>query len=211
MINSKTNGGKAFEACWKNSYAKLPIYYLRLKDAAKWQRGEGSTFTPENPFDSLQYKSPFIWLLELKSTQGTGISFNPKKPYEKPENKKTQVMIKSNQVKELMKAVEVHGVIGGFVVNFRERETKTKCFPNVTYFIHINDFIKFAESNDKSSLSREDCELLGIKVKSKLLKTNYKYDIDGFSLESPKFYLHRGYINKESLIQTRDWINELIR
>lgn len=211
VSKSKTKAGKTFEENWKDSYSKLPIFYLRLKDAAKWNRGEQSSFTPENPFDSFQFQMPFIWLFELKSTSGSSISFYPNTPDEKPEGTNSQVMIKPNQVKSLLESSEVDGVIAGFVMNFRSRETKTLKFDNETYFIHINDFMKFAKVSGKSGMNREDCSIMGLRIDSSIKKVNYKYDIEKFTKESPKFYLNKGYINKESLIQTRDILSELLK
>jgi hypothetical protein len=211
---SKTNGGKVFEDNWKKSYAKLPIYYLRLQDAVKWGRGEGSNFTPSNPYDSLQFKIPFLWLLELKSTIGTNVSFNPIKPWGKPENKKTQVMIKANQVKDLMEAVKKDGIIAGFIINFREHVTKTKVpitLPDETFFIHINDFIKFAVTSEKSSLNREECASIGMRIESHKLKVNYTYGVKKFSEESPEFYLKKGHLNRMALEEAYEWLGELLK
>jgi penicillin-binding protein-related factor A (putative recombinase) len=204
------NEGKQFEEDWKNSYDKLPFFYLRLKDAAKWLQGSGSSFTPENPFDSIQFTMPYIWLLELKSTKGSSISFNPEKPYEKPKNKKTNVMIKANQVKELMKSVNKEGVIPGLILNFRPRETKKEKFDNATYFIHINDFIKFAEISKKSSINAMDCESIGVKVNGYLKVKNYKYDIMDFSEKSILKYLKCNYLDINHLIKTKKWIDSVI-
>ncbi|MNW54199.1 hypothetical protein D3C74_317920 [compost metagenome] len=208
---TKKNAGKVFEECWKNSYEKLPIYYLRLLDTAKWNRGAQSSFTPENPYDSLQFKMPFMWLLELKSTSGSSVSFYPNRPYEKSKKHKGNVMIKPNQVKSLMKAVETEGIIAGFIINFRERKLKTISYSNETFFVHIMDFIKFVEKTSKSGINREDCKKIGLKIDSKLKKVNYTYDVKGFTEISPKVYLERGHINREALQLAKSWIIELLQ
>ncbi|MFD0587602.1 hypothetical protein ACFQZE_06280 [Paenibacillus sp. GCM10027627] len=206
----KTSAGKKFEEDWKESYSKIPIFYLRLKDSAKWNRGNKSSFTPENPFDALQFQMPFIWLLELKSTSGTGVSFYPKSPDEKPEGTTSQVMIKPNQVKSLLNACDIEGVIAGFVVNFRPRSTKKLKFENETFFIHIRDFMKFAKETGKSGLNRDDCQTIGLRINSRIKKVNYKYDIKKFVKDSSLFCLSRKYISREKLIEVRDEMEELI-
>ncbi|GMX64618.1 Holliday junction resolvase RecU [Paenibacillus elgii] len=208
---SKTSEGKRFEENWKNSYKDLPIYYLRLRDAAKWNRGTKSTFTPENPYDCLQFSPPFLWLLELKSTKDASISFNPIKPYETPKNDKTKVMIKHNQVIALMEAATKDGVIAGFVLNFRERNLKTKSEPNIVYFIHINDFLKFAEESKKSTINREDCESFGIQIKYIKKKVNYTYLISEFVETTSEVYLRKNYIDILNLKKAHKWIGDLIR
>ncbi|GAV11505.1 hypothetical protein [Paenibacillus sp. NAIST15-1] len=210
MSKSKTNEGKVFEKNWAESYAKLPIYYLRLVDAVKWTRGGDSSFTPSNPFDALQFKSPFLFLLELKSTSGTSMSFNPNKPDEKPENNKSQLMLKPHQVKALMKAIETEGIISGFIINFREKKMKTIHHPHETYFIHINDFMKFAIESGRSSISREGCREIGLYIGATLKKVNYKYHVDEFINEALIKYVKAGYISEEFLTRTHQQIEELL-
>jgi len=210
LSKSKASEGKRFEENWKDSYKDLPIYYLRLRDAAKWNRGEKSTFTPENPYDSLQYKIPFLWLLELKSTKGSSISFIPEKPYEKPKGTKTTVMLKDHQVRSLMDASKKEGVIAGFIVNFRERVLKTKSEPHEVFFIHINDFLKFAKKSKKSTLNREDSVEIGIAIKSKKKKINYTYEIDRFVNESIHDSIKKEYLKIDMLKFTYDWIGNII-
>jgi hypothetical protein len=200
------NHGKIFETDWKNSYDGLPYFYLRLKDAAKWLQGSGSSFTPENPCDSIQYTMPYLWLLELKSTKGSSISFNPEKPYEKPKNKKTNVMIKANQVKELMKAVQKEGVIAGLILNYRPRETKKEKFDNETFFIHILDFVQFAETSNKSSINADDCRNIGVKVTGTKKVKNYKYDIKQFKDEAIIKCLKSGRLDVNYLGKLHTWV-----
>lgn len=186
------NKGKQFETDWKDSYKQTPFFYLRLVDAVKWQQGEGSTFTPSNPYDSLQYAKGHLWCLELKSTEQASMSFNSivhddtgfvSAPWLKPKHENTQVMLKANQVKALMetdKNYGTHGVICGFILNFRARILKTKSEPNETFFVHINDFITYANLSLASSISREKARSIGVAITGTQKKIHYKYDIEQF-------------------------------
>ncbi|RNB59350.1 hypothetical protein EDM57_04200 [Brevibacillus gelatini] len=212
---ANTKDGKKFEQNWRDSYKSSEHFYMRLRDGAKWLQGNSSSFQSENPCDAIQYNPPFLWLLELKSTKGASISFNPyvegvSSPDKKPKNKKTNVMIKANQVKELREAVKYQGVIAGFVVNFRERKLKTRIYENETFFIHINDFWDFAVRTAKSGLSREDCSEIGIRINHEKLRSNYRYKINDFVNKSCKLFVEKGYLDKLQLQKTAKWIETLV-
>lgn len=201
---------KVFENDWKGSYTGTPYYYMRLKDSAKWLQGEGSMFTPENPCDSIQFTMPFLWLLELKSTKSASVSHYPNTPYRKPDTK-TNVMIKPNQVKALMESVNYEGVIAGFIINFRPRKLKTKTTENLCYFIHINDFIKFAKKHGKSTLSERDCAEIGIDISNYIKKVRYKYDITDFVNKAVEYSLNKGYISLGHIYNTIEWLDNLTK
>lgn len=201
------NAGKEFENQWKESFSKTPYLFVRLVDANKWVNSEESRFTPQNPYDSFQHTIPFAFTLELKSTNGTGFSFNPKKPYEKPKTKKT-LMIKPNQVKELLKTSEKEGVISGLILNFRPRKLKNKTTENATYFIHIKDFVKFAEENDKSSINEEDCKHIGLLIEQKIKKVKYTYNIMKFANDAMHMCFQKGHLNSEVVEKIRKWLEE---
>lgn len=121
------NAGKLFEDMWKTSCGKYGLYYLRLVDSNKFGTGIGATtrFTPENKYDSLMYKYPYVWMLELKSSQGTGISFAPNTPNVAPEGKRNgEYQIKPSQVRGLLEATEHEGTISGLLLNYREEKRK---------------------------------------------------------------------------------------
>lgn len=212
MANTKE--GKKFEQDWRDSYKSSEHFYMRLRDGAKWLKGQESSYQSENQCDAIQHTMPFLWLLELKSTKGASVSFNPyiegeSAPDKKPKNRKTNVMIKANQVKELRQSVTYQGVISGFVINYRERKLKTKTYENASYFIHINDFWDFAVKTGKSSISQDDCKTIGVKIGQTRLKNKYIYKIDQFINECLKLYIEREYINKANLKKTIKWLNEL--
>lgn len=212
---ANTKDGKKFEQNWRDSYKASEHFYMRLRDGAKWLQGQGSSFQSENPCDSIQHTMPFLWLLELKSTKEASVSFNPyiegeSSPDEKPKNKKTNVMIKANQVRELREAVKFQGVIAGFVVNFRERKLKTKTYSNETFFIHINDFWDFAVKTGKSGLNRDDCSEIGIRIEHIKLKINYRYKINKFVDDTCKVLIEKGYLDRKHLENTVEWMESLL-
>ncbi|WP_336786879.1 hypothetical protein [Paenibacillus sp. MMO-177] len=204
------NEGKQFEEDWKGSYAKTPYFYMRLRDGAKWIQGQGASFTPENPCDAIQHTMPFLWLLELKSTKGASVSFYPNTPWKKPKEAKGQVMIKANQVRELIEAAAYDGIIAGFVINFRERELRSKTVPAVTYFIHIHDFTEYAVATGKSSISQADCEKIGVLIPHQRKVKHFRYDITHFIESAVLTYIKQGYIKTESLKALKDWVSFLL-
>ncbi|MCY9591446.1 hypothetical protein PC41400_14370 [Paenibacillus chitinolyticus] len=203
----KANEGKKFEKNYENSVNSTSHFFLRLKDAPKWLRGSSATFTPENPCDGIQYAAPFLWLVELKSTKGSSISFNPERPEEKPRNKTTHVMIKAHQVKSLMKFATKDGLIPGFIFNFRERGTKTKYYPPETFFVHIYDFVKWTRNSKKSGINRDDCRTIGFPIQTTLDKD---YDICKFIDDSLPSFISRGYLKIEFLKSVVNRLNLLI-
>jgi penicillin-binding protein-related factor A (putative recombinase) len=119
-------------------------------------------FSPKNPFDAIMYAYPFMFLVELKSTKGTSISFKSKTP-----------MIKKKQIEELTKGAEYKGIIPGFIFNFRTSQK--------TYFLHINDFNRFILDTTKASINEKDIIAYGsIEIVGEIKKVKYKYYIAEF-------------------------------
>jgi penicillin-binding protein-related factor A (putative recombinase) len=162
------NSGKIFEKDWKDSIPSN-TYYLRIVDApSSWGDNTNLRFSVKNPFDSLMYIYPNLFLLELKSAQDDRFSF-----------KGSSVMIKEHQIKELTKAAIHKGVIPGFLFNCRKN--------NQTYFLHINDFNKFTNETDKSSINKQDIIKYGaIEVIGKIKKVKYKWYVGEFITEMQK-------------------------
>lgn len=196
------NAGKDFEKQWQDSCKKFKSYFLRLVDSNKFGFGEQTRFTPENKCDAIQYATPFMMMLELKSTKGSGISFNPKRPWEKIKGKTPS--IKPNQVSSLAEASCYNGIIAGFIFNFRERSTKTKEFDNVVFFVEINDFLEFVENSDKSSISREDCQEIGIQIAQTKKISKYTYHIDLFERMVIKHCIEKKKIDLPAIQKTID-------
>ena len=62
----------------------------------------------------------------------------------------------------------------GLVINFRNKQ-------NRTFYIPINEFIKYTSVIDKKSINMEDVlKMNSIEIENKLLRTNYKYNLDKF-------------------------------
>ena len=65
----------------------------------------------------------------------------------------------------------------GLVINFRNKQ-------NRTFYIPINEFIKYTSTIDKKSINMDDVlQMNPIEIENKLLRTNYKYDLDKFLQE----------------------------
>lgn len=162
------NEGKKFEIDIKGSVPE-EVYYLRIIDPAlSFGQGEASKtrFTPSNPFDCIMYCYPNLFLLELKSTKGTSISFKGSSP-----------MIKEKQIAELQRGSKFKGIISGFLFNFRTTDN--------TYFMPIDNFITFINSTDKSSINEKDIITnKAIVVKGELKRTRHKYYLGEFIREA---------------------------
>ncbi len=167
------NEGKQFEKDWKDSCPD-DIYIERFKDNPMW-RSKKNVKVSKNPCDYIMYSFPYMFLLEMKSTKGTSFSFSEK-------------IIKKNQIDKLLKADRVKGVIAGFLFNFRERKTKKTKRENIVYFVPINEFVKFKESTNKSSINEEDCKKIGIKASHRKKITHFLYNVKDFTLQASLEY-----------------------
>lgn len=207
---ANTSDGKQFETDFKDSIAKTGYFYMRLRDAVKWGSASNSTFTPSNPCDSVLFTMPFLWLLELKSTKGASISFYPDTPWIRPKGTTKNVMIKANQVKELRDFVKSSGVMAGFIFNFRPRVLKSGLTENMTYFVHITDFIEFAVKSGKSSISEADCRELGTFIPSEIKKVRYKYDIETFVNMAIPHAINKKRTSTEDYKKVVEWMGIFI-
>lgn len=168
------NGGKIFEQQFQKSCAKQKICCIRLVDSNKFGEHAQSRFTPDNICDFICFNGDILLLAELKHTKGTSISFN------QPVTEKGDgtYMIKPKQVKSLLKYIDFKNVICGLILDFADRETKTKTIEGGTYFIEINTFVDWCNAVAKKSINQEDCEMIGTKIKRTKKKVNYEYDIE---------------------------------
>lgn len=169
------NKGKLFEQQFKKSVDKTGYLFERFPDSNKFGQGGSSQirFTLNSPCDCFIFDGDYLYYVELKHTDNTGISFN-QPPYEKT---KQTVMIKPHQVQSLMDRSKYSNVICGLVLDFADRETKTQHIEGGTYFIDIETFVGWATTIGKKSINQEDATMIGIKVDRKLKKVNYEYDI----------------------------------
>lgn len=156
------NTGKIFEQDFKNSIPE-DMYYLRIHDSPQsFNQTNTLRFSPKNPFDSLLYIYPFLFLLELKSTIGTSFSFDGKTP-----------MIKKHQIEELTKASKYKGIIAGFVFHMSKYQK--------TYFLPIDKFNEFKNSTDKKSINQQDILNHGaIEIRGEIKRTRTKFYIGEF-------------------------------
>lgn len=156
--------GKLFEEQWKRSIPE-DVYYLRLKDNPS-SFGKDSSFvrfTLNNPFDCLVFYNGFLFPLELKSTSSKSISIQTKK-------EEKGKMIKINQIEGLSKSNKYENIFSGFLFDFRESEK--------TFWMGINDFLKFQEENNKKSINEKDIiKYNAIEVEKEKKKTRYVFSV----------------------------------
>ena len=146
------------------------VYFQRLIDPAASFGGSNITrFSPHQPYDYYAFISPIFFAMELKSTANSLTYW--REDYEKP-NKKSHFEIKKCQIEGLTKAATYPGVIAGFYINFRNI--------NKTYFLSIQDFHRLTDNMDKKSINYKDVEKYGMLIEQKLMKTNYKYNLQKF-------------------------------
>lgn len=167
------NQGKKFELAFKNSVPK-DVFYFRIPDPAESFSSirEGLRFTIKNPCDVFLYnpQTKNMYALELKSTQNTSISYWREDFEDK--TKKQSFMIRKNQIQGLQK-ISKFSIVSGFIYNFR--------FTNHTYFQSIDDFINMTKDSNKKSFNEADVfKNNGILIDQKLMRCNYKYNIEKF-------------------------------
>lgn len=166
------NEGKIFELAFKNSVPK-DVFYHRLPDPVESfaEIKDSLKFTLKNPCDLFLYnpQSKKMYALELKSTKKTSITYWDERFEDK--SKKQIFTVRKNQVQGLDK-ISTFNIVSGFLYNFR--------FTNHTYFQDISDFKNMVNTLDKKSFNEADVvKNKGILVEQKLMRKNYKYDIEG--------------------------------
>lgn len=172
---AKRNEGKIFE---KAFVASIPDYcwHKRLNDnAASWGNGTQTRFTSTNECDFLLFdcNNRTLSALELKTTSGSLTYW--RKDFE-IDGKKNNYQIKKNQILGLQKW-STYLMNCGFILNFRNKF-------NRTFFVMIDEFLEYTSALNKKSINMEDVLSMNpIEIGSKLLRTNYRYDIDKFLKE----------------------------
>lgn len=156
------NPGKIFEEEIRDSIPE-GVFYYRLKDPAHGFGKSGTTrFALHNQCDIFLYRYPIFIAIELKSTKGTSISFSLED---------NDHMIKGCQIKGLSECSKYKGITSGLLLNFRKSEK--------TYWIKIEDFIKFTEKTEKKSINEKDIkENKGIEINGKKKRIRYKWEIE---------------------------------
>ena len=148
------NTGKKFEEDIKNSIDSTAFLY-RLRDSGgSWQGGNKSRFTPSNICDFILFKSPRMYLLELKSHKGKSIPYTAIKQLDK-------LLEVSNRKLENL------GVY--LLLNFADLEE--------TYLIEVESVASIRDSKTRKSLSIEDVREYGYKVDQVKKKVRYRYKL----------------------------------
>lgn len=172
---TKHDEGKRFESCFIKS---VPDYcwHKRLNDnAASWGNGTQTRFTSTNECDFLLFdcSTRTLSALELKTTSGSLTYW--REDFEN-DGKKHSFQIKKNQILGLQKWSKFL-MNCGFIINFRNKK-------NRTFFVIIDDFLEYTSTLDKKSINMNDVlKMNPIEIESKLLRTNYRYNIDKFLKE----------------------------
>lgn len=141
------NEGKKFEQDFIKS---CTFYTLRLKDGGGWSNAENTRFTPSNICDFIAYKDQKLFLIELKSCNGTSIPYTAMK----------QIYDLNNVTHE-----GVHPVV---IINFRKYEQ--------TFIIKASKLVELRETCSKKSFSYYDAQLHGKPVPQVKKISRYAYD-----------------------------------
>ena len=161
--------GKIFENQFKKSVPDYALLY-RLPDSAQsFGSNNKLRFSSKNPFDFLLWdsKKHILYALEAKTVGGKSISF------ERSKNEHGEIHF--HQIKGLMDWSKYHGIVCGFVIEFRKIEK--------TIFLNINDFNNLISIISKKSFNLDDLDQNNIPytvISQQKLRTRYTYDIDGF-------------------------------
>ena len=158
------NVGKRFEADIKASIPQNILFY-RFKDSPasfnSFNQDSNIRFTASNVCDCMIFRSPQLYFLELKTTQGKSYSLNDSA---------------YKQLERFRNLGDYENIIKAFIINFRELEK--------TYFVTTYQLESFLMRSGKKSIKAIECAEIGILISQKKLRTNYRYQIeDIFNLD----------------------------
>lgn len=165
--------GKLFEKHFLESSKKQNIFIHRLKDTDLSFNGNSvSSFTPKNKcdfylFGNIDNGKGNLFGIECKSTKYTSISIDLT-------GKENNKMIKLHQIISLKELADYEGIYSGFLLNFRDDEQNL----DDTYYISIENFLKFLQETNKKSINKTDCDLRAIRVESILKRKYYSYNVE---------------------------------
>lgn len=145
------------------------MFIYKLRDVFIPTEYRSKIKLPKNYFDLILFKTPILLLLELKSSGEKSISFDEK-------------IIKKHQIDSLERFNQIPYVFSGFVLNYRN-------YNNSTYFVYIDDFIRFKKETSKKSISLTDCQEIGLQIENKIKKSRYIYDLEKFIEDVQRIYL----------------------
>lgn len=90
------------------------------------------------------------------------------------DNIKRKYQIKKNQILGLQNWSKNHDIVCGFILNFRHKG-------NRTFFVHINNFLKYTSTLSKKSINIQDVEQMNpIEISNIKKRTHYRYNIENF-------------------------------
>ena len=165
------NEGKKFEQAWKLSIPPL-TYFQRIRDPAQsFNQSDTLRFSLQNPYDCFMFQYPVLFTLELKSTEGSSMTFYRDDFVN--DGKKHTFMVKKNQIVGLQESNKYKGIISGFLFNWRKT--------NHTYFLSVDKFLEMTNQMDKKSFNETDViNANAYLIEQELKRTNYKYNIQKF-------------------------------
>ena len=180
---SSNNLGKQFEKRFKEACEKENIFYHRIADAPTSFSGGFTQFTNKSLADAFIFYNKNLFVVEFKSTKYKSISIEKSK-----EEKK---MIHLHQINNLINAQKYEDVTGCFIFNFREQDGND-IIDEKTYLMGIDDFSRFIEENDKSSINEKDVvDYNGIEIECVKKRKWFTYKVEN----TLKEYLKKGCLS----------------
>ncbi|MBQ0035593.1 MAG: hypothetical protein KBT35_01610 [Firmicutes bacterium] len=162
------NEGKIFEQCFQKSIPDN-ILVKRFNDNAASFGGSVNTrfsSTNECDYELFDPESRTLYFLELKSSLNS-------LTFWRDDFDKGTFQIKKNQILGLQKFNKYENVVCGLIVNFRNTES------NDTFFIYIDDFVKYTKELNKKSININDVKHMNpINIECTKKRTNYSYNIE---------------------------------
>jgi penicillin-binding protein-related factor A (putative recombinase) len=129
--------GYIFQDEVQTSCQEQHIWFFRVKDVNIPPDLRMRVRVSENPYDSLIYMNGFLFPTELKSTKGKSLPFKN---------------IKDHQIKSLIESNTYEKtIIPGFLINYSDI--------SVSYFLHIDDFVKYQELAANNVKSYEEVKI----------------------------------------------------
>lgn len=152
--------GQKFEDNFRNSIDRgsSDLFFYRFKDGtANWNPTEKTRFQAHNICDCMIFYGQNLFLLELKSHKGKSLPFN---------------CIRDSQWEEMYEAGHKKNVYPFLIVFFSDI--------NECYAVHIRDIWAYKSNAERKSIPLLFCKEKGFKIDSRLLRTNYKYEVRDF-------------------------------
>ena len=157
------NTGKVMEQQFRKSAKSVPgLFFYRLRDGtASFYGGTDNSqirFQQRNIADVVMFKTPILYLLELKTHNGASL----------PRGK-----VREDNLKDLAEAAQYSNIVSGLIVDFAEKDK--------AFYVDSRAVKRFFESEDRKSIPISWFEQNGIAIGVKKLKVNKVYDIKAFT------------------------------